>query len=885
MSATFVRNGLALCLWTASLMTQAAPKPAATDEIATQNALDALFSVPAVTPEGLEGAPVPPRGFDPETAGEDQLIAYLAEAKRQGADLNAYRNFGTPLLHAVRAGLEPTALWLLKNGANPLLKIGDTPADSPSADALGLAVDLGRWQVVNALRRHPTLQALPVGELDRRVWAAAMAHPVRLDEVRQHKLPLPRIGSSASGHALLMRALCGGSAGFALALLDADPTAHPAPPPTTPWQVCPAPAVAPTEGTAVAAPSTWAALEKRLGWPLLNYALRTARNDGEAHNLLAIPLKRPWGDATETRRVTDTVARSRLPALWQLLHSVPVTAMRQAAQADTLRWAEAAADAPGRELDWALAQVDPTQLSTRLAEVARLWDNSAGAGRSATADERDTRWAVLTTHLVAPLPGSPSPLFFYGVPHSVWPRWFALGFKVAPDDWAQWLLWSQPSELRQAWPLLAAAQPELARRSLTWMVAPLSTGPTDDEQAARLSFGASTTSGSTWNPVWLEKARFLHAQGLTVRPVRRLAAPYRLGLDTDPALQYAVQAQWVLPGPAVVKQKLQALAPRCKPVISPAMRRALASTVGDQRREAFQPTTLQWLDAPEGDACVWLVSNGESGGRREIVDEGFGNINVLRPCADNLRTTAIWQPTRSQWENLDGHTQGDVVQVRLPGTANGVGVLQLEMDFGMCGNQPAMALEWTRSQDGQGWMLKAASPGHALTEALLTNCDLRNTQDCLVLPDALRRPDEADAALSVALDQLLSGEKGAFLDAINRLDRPALATARSAGLFPHWVDEAVARVAASGSGVPLAEKRKRMAWLLAQHDQLTGLQGPTLNGLVDWLPPEDWGTILRSLRCNAAYLLDQVGDEAKKQSRPALEARVRAARGQPCPIR
>lgn len=98
----------------------AAPPPVAERASATRAALDALFSMEALAPEG--SALTPPPGFSPDDADEAALIAFLASQKRRGADLDAYRQLGTPLLHTIRAGLHDTARWLLANGADPRLQ-------------------------------------------------------------------------------------------------------------------------------------------------------------------------------------------------------------------------------------------------------------------------------------------------------------------------------------------------------------------------------------------------------------------------------------------------------------------------------------------------------------------------------------------------------------------------------------------------------------------------------------------------------------------------------------------------------------------------------------------------------------------------------------------
>ena len=99
----------------------------------------------------------------PEPAqGESGLIRYLAEQKRDGADLNAYANLGTPLLHAIQSGQPKLAEWLLQQGANPLLRVREPGAEGlDGPDALSLAVRVENLQLAARLRAHPAYASLP----------------------------------------------------------------------------------------------------------------------------------------------------------------------------------------------------------------------------------------------------------------------------------------------------------------------------------------------------------------------------------------------------------------------------------------------------------------------------------------------------------------------------------------------------------------------------------------------------------------------------------------------------------------------------------------------------------------------------------------------------
>ncbi len=120
---------------------------------ATDAAFAALLSMPSAKPaQGSWDFP-PPDGFS--AGNETRLIAYLARQRQAGADVNAYRHRGTLLHHAIRAGLDKTATWLLAHGADPALR------DSEGGrNALELAQERKRG-ALSALLRANHAPALP----------------------------------------------------------------------------------------------------------------------------------------------------------------------------------------------------------------------------------------------------------------------------------------------------------------------------------------------------------------------------------------------------------------------------------------------------------------------------------------------------------------------------------------------------------------------------------------------------------------------------------------------------------------------------------------------------------------------------------------------------
>lgn len=116
---------------------------------ATDAAFAALLSMPNGSPRA--GGWLIPEDADPPPKNEAELIARLRQLQKDGANFNALRHQGTLLAHALRAGMERTALWLLRSGAEPLKVL----AHHETETAYSLARQFKRTEVVQVLEtRH-----------------------------------------------------------------------------------------------------------------------------------------------------------------------------------------------------------------------------------------------------------------------------------------------------------------------------------------------------------------------------------------------------------------------------------------------------------------------------------------------------------------------------------------------------------------------------------------------------------------------------------------------------------------------------------------------------------------------------------------------------------
>lgn len=114
----------------------------------TDAAFAALLAMPDAQPR--PGGWIIPEQFEPAPENEDELIARLRELKTVGADFNAIRHRGTLLAHAIRAGMDRTAIWLLRNGADPKQVLWSGERHTTAYD---LAQKYRRVAVVTVLER------------------------------------------------------------------------------------------------------------------------------------------------------------------------------------------------------------------------------------------------------------------------------------------------------------------------------------------------------------------------------------------------------------------------------------------------------------------------------------------------------------------------------------------------------------------------------------------------------------------------------------------------------------------------------------------------------------------------------------------------------------
>ena len=879
-----IKQGLTL-LALAFAMTLPVPAATAADRAqATQAALDAFFSMEQARPEGTYGI-APPHGFKADETDENALIEYLTIQKRQGADVNEYRHLGTPLHHAIRSGLHDTARWLIKNGANPRLRIKGGDYDTETApDALGVAVSVGAWDLFDDLRRLPVYKAMSADEQARALWPHALNSAELTAMLLSKRVPLPRFSATPKlSDSLLLHSLCTGHPRLAQPLLaQADAPVQP-PIVREASTLCPllpqdsdsasaksqAPAAAPLPAAG------WKAVEARLQWPVLPFVVMRVQTAAQATQWLTAGLRQPWGEPVATVQYLRSALQTPQAAALVLLRAVPPAPLQLALHNPAMLtiWLKVAANWPLGDLRWALAQVDGGVLASKLGQVMQDWSYAQATRRDAKdGKDRMARWTLLTDRLTAPLTVLTTDGFLYWVPIELWPRWLSLGLRVDDAQWASWLNGADPAPFEQAWPVIVQHQPAVAKRTLAWLVAPLSVGPVEDPQTKRLSYGSYTYH---YDAAFLRKAKFLQVQRAQAPQARWLAGGYQ-GPETQPGIAFAMAHGWVRMPPENLGAQVEPAPLQCQQRPRAAMRRSLATT---QALEVEELNGIQPLARPGQTDCVWLISGSTGGGRRDFSEESFsGGVQVMRPCTDGNGSAALWSEARSAWLPVKGESDGGLIPLRHKTSGENF-FASLEMEYGSCGGKAGSVLMPRYAADG-ALQLEPLESGHPLFDALVLQCDLRGLSSCSSLFGKAQSPADAPAAPFFA-DLLWPKEKAAFLAAIDQLDRTALAQARADGVFAPWLDEALRRISSS-TALTLPEMRQRSAWVLAQRTPRPSFASETLDALLPWMPAEDWGPVISALQCGNRHALTRLAEQAQEKKLTVLQRRLRTALLQPC---
>ena len=310
--ASLVRLGILLCAGLLANLTWAA------NPIATSDAFNALLSLPQTQPVEGQWNHVAPEGF----SGEDEatLIRWLTKQKQAGADFNQIQHQGTMLHHAIRGGLDTTALWLLAHGADPLKTLENGEQDQP--DALDLSITYRRWPVTEALLKLPSVTAPERAAQLMLAWQAAQGENELkvVDQLFARRLPLPK---GAAAEKLLAFSLEHQWLKVSLALLDKGVT-----------RATPSAYYGGATSNKMGTATDIEYADARLADPIFPYLLSHATSLRDVESLWRFHIRRPFGDAAFTRQVVlrILVAPNPAPIKRALLERLPSLALKSGLQ-------------------------------------------------------------------------------------------------------------------------------------------------------------------------------------------------------------------------------------------------------------------------------------------------------------------------------------------------------------------------------------------------------------------------------------------------------------------------------------------------------------------------------------------------------------------------
>lgn len=653
------------------------------------DAFAALLSIPQAAPlDGSWGVQAPP-GF----AAEDDagLLAWLRQQKR--VNNKAYRYDGTLLHHAIRAGFEKTAVWLLEQGADPNLRVLNM--NGGASDALWLAIEYGRWSVFDALLQKPGLQRRvehwkpALGSAD----AGASAH------LLSSRFPLPQ---GQTGQCVLERALNGGLWQLALALperqslrLRRNQLADMAAPLGGFQFLC----LDPEEDARYPAshpfssynPSELEAVDARLATPLLPWLLPSLGSPADVDRLFQLKLRQPFDDVRFTRRVVTSILGASLPkgVARSALERLPRAALGQALDDDEVlrRWFAWAHGRAPQGFAWALTIPAPSSMQTRstavfagMLSIRQKWGHA----------DAPARWVPLLQLLHTPLQAAlPAELLEEVAPEG-WPALFALGYHPTASEIANWLATAQLAQLTSAWPQLLALQPTLRDTAIASALSPVLAAHCSELLTAR----------------HVDKVMYLLQHGARVQKGLPLCASSRL---QQPALYARLTEQGIV-RPFVAsragKARLVPTTLNCRLHLDAGLRKALlasASTAASNGDITLERVLA--IDIPGEQDCALLLSGDSMSTYDAMVGEKddpgsftSGPMPSPRPsCPDPAYRYELWHMhqgrlQRQALENNDARLPD--IQMPLRDTRSGKRYYLAAQYYSMCGQPSARLLTW-----------------------------------------------------------------------------------------------------------------------------------------------------------------------------------------------
>lgn len=453
-------------------------------------------------------------------------------------------------------------------------------------------------------------------------------------------------------------------------------------------------------------------------------------------------------------------------------------------------------------------------------------------------------WRTLWRHLEQPLDYGEAAGLARNIQPELWRELVASGYPgKAEDALACLLAETSASQLRALWPQLIAQFSDLHALAPRMVLS-----------AHRIGTGSSCDESNI--PEIPAKLAFLSSLGIRT-PVAGIDIE-AIG-DMPPKVAEAIKP--FIKSQVAAKPRLVSAKPACTFTMSDAWYQALTSKKG------WAVDTVQLLEVPGETECAVLVGGDENTyfPVRETSDSFDGPFRDPIPsCPDPTDVYQVWRRVGGKIvvdEPSLGHDRTLDPLIHVRDTVTG------KTYYLNSGEQPMrchlrdrfpFAFEWRGGRLVRSYpseventlfeQCKATSDGLACAgiAELSPAHDWYSENPSLfsgASMESLLRDKKAPQPTSEVLKKK---ESDAYVAAVMALDKAQMKSLRAGKIAPGATAAAI--VAVSKSELPLAEKRKRIAWLFYDHAQLEkAFDSEWPQMLLDWLPYEDWRPVMKAI--------------------------------------
>lgn len=445
-----------------------------------------------------------------------------------------------------------------------------------------------------------------------------------------------------------------------------------------------------------------------------------------------------------------------------------------------------------------------------------------------------------------------------GIQPELWPDLFASGYQDRQAETALSCLLNDISadEFKQLWPRLETHFTDI-RQVAPRMVL----------RAYRLAPGRYTCAANADEAT--AKLQFLTQLGIQAQ-VDAMLARELAGVSAELLEAMKPFTRTTFPKPGGTQPRLVQVTPVCKANLPAALYRELATAaVVPKNGEPYARVnieTVQWIDVPGQAECALLVGgfSSEEPYVSGVADSFTGpEVNPRASCPDPTDRYEVWNPRGQQIQRLPtnmGQDGGEPGLIPVVDQVTGKRyALHLGEQQGQCHSpgRPPFLLSWQPAAVGLAFNTVESAE---LDNALYWQCRTQEGEgtQCQGIPamqpnpQAPERPPKPEDAydgmdLESFLKTLRADHFEHYQAAVLALDKATLSALQAEGIPASWTAQAILRL--GKSSLPLAEKRRRIAWLFVDRAQLRRSLDKygAAESLIDWLPLQDWRPVLEIL--------------------------------------